>query len=218
MKFQMSLADKVRELREKKGWSQDELAERIGVSQVTIQKIESGKTKRTRFLNDLADILDTTPDELRGVVKVRHSQPSQGAIFGDRDLPIVASVEGEEGSMIIHVDPIDLVVRPWYLKGVKNGYAVLVSGSSMEPAFFAGDLAIINPRMPAQKGKNFLFLKKDEPDSGNYQGRLLQLLDWTAAEWFVKQCKPPDGDPDEFRLLRHTWPIARRVVGRYDGG
>lgn len=216
MKFQMSMADKVRELREAKGWSQEELASRVGVSQVAIAKIESGQTKRTRFLNDLADILDTTPDELRGVVKVRPSKPIQVAIFGDRDLPIFASVEAGDGAMVVHTDPIDHVVRPWFMRGVKEGYAVLVSGSSMEPVFAAGDMAIVNPRLPYQKGKDHIFVSGE--DVGEFNAVLKRLIDWTSAEWVVRQFSPPEGREMDFRLLRATWPKALRVVGKYDGG
>lgn len=216
MKYVMSLADKVRELREAKGWSQEELASRVGVSQVAIAKIESGQTQRTRFLNDLADILDTTPDELRGVVKLRHSQPIQGAIFGDRDLPIFASVEAGDGAMVVHTDPIDFVVRPWFMRGVKEGYAVLVSGSSMEPVFAAGDMAIVNPRLPYQKGKDHIFVSGE--DVGEFNAILKRLIDWTPAEWIVRQFNPAEGQETDYRLLRATWPKAVRVVGKYDGG
>lgn len=216
VKFKMGMADKVRELREAKGWSQADLASRVGVSQVAIAKIESGQTTRTRFLNELAEILSTTPEELRGDVKARSGVLPTKDIFGDRDLPIFASVEGGDGAMVVNSDPIDFVVRPWYLKGVKEGYAVLVSGSSMEPVFASGDMAIVNPRLPVQKGRDVILVAGEE--DGEFRAIIKRLIDWTPAEWILRQYNPPSGHEMDFRLLRATWPKALRVVGKYDGG
>ena len=38
----MRLSDKIMELRKKNGWSQEELAEKVGVSRQSISKWESG--------------------------------------------------------------------------------------------------------------------------------------------------------------------------------
>ncbi|AYO83682.1 helix-turn-helix domain-containing protein [Methylobacterium brachiatum] len=56
----------VREAREKKGWSQEFLAARVGATQSTIDRIESGATRRSRVLPDIAAALDL---ELPGVSK-----------------------------------------------------------------------------------------------------------------------------------------------------
>lgn len=51
---------RLKELREARGWTQTELADRAGVPQGTISKIESGKTGGIDFdnLEKLADALD----------------------------------------------------------------------------------------------------------------------------------------------------------------
>jgi transcriptional regulator with XRE-family HTH domain len=52
--------------REQKGWTQDELAAKSGVSRITIARIESGKTTRVDFevIERLAAALDVEPPGL----------------------------------------------------------------------------------------------------------------------------------------------------------
>ena len=59
------LAKKIKELRIRKGFSQDQLAETAHINLRTVQRIESGETEpRGDTLKRLAMALDVTPDEL----------------------------------------------------------------------------------------------------------------------------------------------------------
>src|SRR5690349_14196497 len=59
------LAKKIKELRGRKGMSQEELAEKSQLSLRTVQRIEGGETEpRGDTLQRLASALGTTPDEL----------------------------------------------------------------------------------------------------------------------------------------------------------
>ena len=64
----MSLKEKVKELRTKKGWNQKQLAEATGISQATISRIEDGSIKqiKSEALRKLAEKLDTSIDFLTG--------------------------------------------------------------------------------------------------------------------------------------------------------
>lgn len=59
-----TLGERLKLARENKNLSQQEVAERAGMSQPTYYKIESGKTKRTTYLNDLARVLSVSADWL----------------------------------------------------------------------------------------------------------------------------------------------------------
>ena len=62
---QFSLSQKVKELRIKKGYSQEILAEQTGLSLRTIQRIENDETEpRGDSLKRLAQALNTSPDEM----------------------------------------------------------------------------------------------------------------------------------------------------------
>lgn len=61
----IELAKKIKELRSRKGMSQEELAEKSQLSLRTVQRIEGGETEpRGDTLQRLASALGTTPDEL----------------------------------------------------------------------------------------------------------------------------------------------------------
>lgn len=59
--------DRLKELREAKGWSQEQLAKRADLSQPVITKSECGKNSpRSRVLDKLAEALDCSLDYLHG--------------------------------------------------------------------------------------------------------------------------------------------------------
>lgn len=60
-----SLSSKVKELRKRKGFSQEELAQKSGLSLRTIQRIENGESDPTGdSIKKIAIALEVTPDEL----------------------------------------------------------------------------------------------------------------------------------------------------------
>ena len=48
----------IRTEREKKGWSQKELGDRVGISQVAVMKIEAGTTKKSKHFPLIAQLLE----------------------------------------------------------------------------------------------------------------------------------------------------------------
>lgn len=60
-----TLADRVRDAREQKGWTQQQLADRAGVSQATIGNIEAGTRSHPRSLLKIAAALGRRPEWLQ---------------------------------------------------------------------------------------------------------------------------------------------------------
>ena len=61
----MSLGDKIAELRRQRGWSQENLAERLGVTRQSVSKWESGACDpSTTNLIALANLYGLTAEEL----------------------------------------------------------------------------------------------------------------------------------------------------------
>lgn len=60
----MSIGKAIAKIRQDKGWSQSELARRLGVSPQTVQKWEAGGAPRTRRLNSIAAALGITVSQL----------------------------------------------------------------------------------------------------------------------------------------------------------
>ena len=59
-----SLGQRVRELRNKKGWTQTDLANMAGVTYQNIQFCENDKIKMPRYINELAEYLGTSIEYL----------------------------------------------------------------------------------------------------------------------------------------------------------
>jgi len=89
----MSLGGKVKELREKKGMNQKQLAEASDITQATISRIESGQVKqlKSEALKRLAEALGVTVDYLVGKndkltpKDIVHSDPDAQYIFRGYD-------------------------------------------------------------------------------------------------------------------------------------
>lgn len=216
------LPDKLIAARNAKGWSQADLAARTKISQQAIGKLEAGTAKTSKFLARIAAALGVAPADLDD--DFQDAPPSQQIygfrpqpeILGPRDLPVFSAVEGGPGEMVVSTDPIEWVQRPWFLREVKEGYAVVVTGESMIPVYEPGDIVIVNPRLPAIVNKNAIFVSGE--DRGDFTATVKRLIRSTATEWHVRQHNPPEGGTSDFTLLKAEWTKALRIVGRYEGG
>jgi len=56
-----TLAVRLRRRRKQVGWTQEQLAQRVGTSQAVIQKIENGKSLRPRKIDRIAEALGVSP-------------------------------------------------------------------------------------------------------------------------------------------------------------
>lgn len=55
-----TLGGRLTDCRLNKGWTQHQLAAVVGTSQAVVQRIETGKCKHPRIINELAEALDVT--------------------------------------------------------------------------------------------------------------------------------------------------------------
>lgn len=187
----------------------------MGISRGSFIKLERGERKlNDQTLAAAAKAFGVTRAVVLGDdLKAGEPFPE---FLGDRDLRVFAAVEGGAGEMVVSTDPIELVPRPWYLKNVKDGYAVLIVGESMIPAYEPGDMAVVNPRLAPMRGKDVILVRGE--DHGEFIASIKRLVGWTASQWNLLQFNPPRGEKAEFSLSRKEWPKALRVVGKYSGG
>lgn len=222
-----ALGERVALRRSKLGMSQAALADTVGMKQQGIVSIEAGDVARPRLLREIAAALKTTdqwllwqegPEESAPAIETNAPADAPGGyrpppqFLGERDLPVYAAAEGGPGQMVVSTDAIEHVPRPWYLGNVKDGFAVLVVGDSMEPAFEAGDMAVVNPRLAPQRDKDVILVKGEL--EGDFIATVKRLLSWNDREWKLRQFNPRK----DFTLPRKEWPRALRVVGKFVGG
>jgi phage repressor protein C with HTH and peptisase S24 domain len=200
--------------------------ERSYVNDILIEKKLSVRGDK---LTALAQALDWTSGELLAALNGAEGRAATAPAksrsgftpepqFLDRHdrLSVFAAAEGGPGEMVVDTDPIEVVPRPWFVKNVRDAYAVLIVGESMAPAYEPGHMAIVNPRLPAIRGEDAIFVRSEH--DGDFTATIKRLVRSTEAAWVVQQFNPPAGQPAEFELPKDLWPKAFRVVGRYNRG
>jgi len=212
----------IKKAREKKDWSQKDLADRVGISQPAIKKIEAGDTRQSKFIPKIARVLDIdiaeidrSLQELATFAETQRSDPVQELpMVSDRpaDFPVYASAEGGPGEIIRSTDPVDFVPRPTHLLRVRDAYGLLVTGDSMAPEYRSGEMAIVEPRLPIESGEVYIFYSEN---NGEARATIKFLRRSSEDKWFLSQHNPAEGQSHDFTLSRKTWIMAHRVTGKY---
>lgn len=213
-----ALGQQIRDKRIELGISQVELARRVGTTQATIDKIEHGRSQRSRFLYPVMQALGMPTGQMIPGAPERPHVPVLGALvppggfpraelIGEPDLPVFASTEGGEGQFIISTDVIDQVRRPAPLAYVRDGYGVIITGESMVPAFRPGDIALVHPRLPPRVEDAVILFTAEQDRSSikEYRGQ-------TQTTWKLRRYRPKEED---FTLQVADWPTIHTVVGKY---
>lgn len=82
----MSLGVRLKQARQKKNLTQEELADLVGIKQQAVQRIEAGKVKSTSYIVQLAQALDVSPQWLAlGEETVAAPTPIPAPIVKDAD-------------------------------------------------------------------------------------------------------------------------------------
>lgn len=208
----MEPGDIVREARERRKWSQKDLANRVGVSQPAINKIEAGESARSKYLAKIAQVLELDPATLDTSLASQPFEERPLQRDGRPDFKIYASAEGGPGEIIRSSEPVDFVPRPTHLVHVRDAYGLFITGHSMEPEYKSGEMAIVEPSMPLISGEVYIFYAEHQ---GEARATIKHLRRPTADKWLVSQHNPPEGMSKDFALPRKEWTIAHRVTGKF---
>lgn len=208
----------VRNARQGKKISQPELARRVGTTQQTIEKIESGKIKHSSFLAAIAAELGIAPGKVlrnAGPLAAPLEVVPASKLVGEiRDLKVYGVVQGGSGALILSNEPVEYVARPEPLARVTNGYGVIVVEDSMAPEFRSGDIALVNPNIPPRAGDTCIF-RHTEPD-GSETACIKYLRRQTEAAWQVSEWQAADGSGTrDFNLKKADWQTCHVTVGNY---
>ena len=219
-----ALKDLIRDRRLAEKLSQSDLATKVGTNQQTIEKIESGITKRSGFLPQILHVLKIDMDYLTQTPSLPNTvavEPAadrdprrENILQGPVDLPVHGAAEGGRGAIIVSTDPIEYVARPQPLLSVRSAYGIIIVEDSMSPEFEPGQIALVHPHLPAQVGATCIFYSKAE--DGTDRAIIKRLRRVTADSWHVRQWNPPEGGKQDFTLKRSEWQICHVTVGRYD--
>lgn len=89
---------------------------------------------------DIRPIIDSNA-QIGGAVSLTTKIPVYGHAMG-----------GKYGEFILNGNKVADILAPASLDGVNGAYAVYIAGTSMEPRYFAGEVAFIHPSLAIKKG------------------------------------------------------------------
>lgn len=147
----MDFAQKLRQMREKAGLTQGDLADKLDVSRPAVSSWESGKIRpRLNKLQQLADLFDTTVAELMG------EDATEAAISGtSRMVPLLGFAHmGEpcdEGNLADEVE-----VPASVAEAHPRGFMVHAQGGCMDNRFPHDALLLVDPDMEPVNGQPVL--------------------------------------------------------------
>lgn len=196
------------------GLKQSELAERAGRDPSVISKIERGASTLPETWQAIADALGITLDDLKNPppapdqpITLANATPAPAPaappeITGNTpsmplrlampaDLPVMGCAAGSlgDGAFQLTSDIIEYVRRPPALTTVPNAFALYVSGESMAPAYFPGDLVFVHPSRPARPGEDIVFTV-DQNDGNGDQAYIKTLYSRNSDRLIVTQHNP----------------------------
>lgn len=147
----MDFAQKLRQMREKAGLTQGDLADKLDISRPAVSSWESGKIRpRLNKLQQLADLFDTTVADLMG------EDATEAAISGtSRMVPLLGFAHmGEpcdEGSLADEVE-----VPASIADAHPRGFMVHAQGGCMDNRFPHDALLLVDPDMEPVNGQPVL--------------------------------------------------------------
>ncbi len=212
----MSLGENIKLAREARGWSQGELAAQAKTVQQNISRLEKGEVQTSSHLPAIARALELPLEALVGttVPNPPPRTPTLSIISGDKlvstdRIPVYGAVEGGQGALTLSNEPVDTVKTPAPLATVRGGYGVIITGESMVPAFWPGDIALVNPHIPPRIESDVVLY--GENGDGDVRAMIKNLVRQTPDFWKLKQYNPGK----EFEVSKAEWRRCDVVVGKY---
>jgi len=137
------------------------------------------------------------------------SIPVGTSLFGGRrDLPVLGRAQGgSDGNIVIEDGAIDWTFRPADLQGVRDAFAVYVTGNSMLPKYKDKDLAYVHPGKTPRRGRYVLV------ETREHRGFIKQFDRWDGDILVLRQYNPAE----EIRIPRADVLRILLVIGSLDG-
>ena len=139
-------AERLKEARKAKRYSQAEVSRMLGVTQQAVGKWETGRsTPDPQTVARLAEILDTPTDVLLGLRKESGAASAVGrnafSRYTESQIPVVGTVRAGYGALAFEED---YGKEYACVKDPENYFFLVVKGDSMEPRISDGDLALVH--------------------------------------------------------------------------
>lgn len=159
------------------GMTQPQLAEKVGISQAAINKIVTGKTKKTGFLREIAAALQCTVEELADpqASATLSEAPAQTYRITTRKVPLISWVKA--GNWCDGADPFAPGDAEEWLDCPFNfsdsAFCLRVIGDSMyaDNGYREGEIILVDPEVAPRHGDDVVARTPD----GKYTFKRLQI-------------------------------------------
>ncbi|MEF0939609.1 helix-turn-helix transcriptional regulator [Rhizobium sp. BR 362] len=227
-KLMSAKGEEIKSAREKLELSQAELASRAGTNQQTIDRLERGLTRQSKYMPEIRKVLGL-PSPIQEEESLVRFSAKYGAGYGvrahiaedyrDRErMPVFTMALGEESgetTWIINSKPAIFLPRGYPVQESLGAYGIVVPDDRMHPVLKKGEIAIVDPDAGSEP-LGEVFMIHGMPD-GRTAG---MLCTWTGFENMHSsegelQVKVKFWNPPEAFLARWlTWPAMGPVVAR----
>lgn len=131
-----------------------EIAEALGMSEIELRT--GNKPGGAGVVEHSSDSVPRENATLGGASPLFHKIPAYGQAMG-----------GKHGEFVLNGNKIADILAPTSLVNVPDAYAVYISGDSMEPRYYAGEVAFVHPHLAFRKGDYVVaqILTEEEGDS-----------------------------------------------------
>jgi transcriptional regulator with XRE-family HTH domain len=210
----MALAQSIRVRRLALSLSQGELARLAGVSQQLINALEGGKINSTKYIQDIAMALECKPVDLGYGLPPQPDVSSSESPNASDELPVYALERKDTSAShyLQSLDPVDFIRRPDPLHRVVGAYALFIADKQMAPEFDTGDVALVNPHLPATPGFTYVFRASNTPGVATAVARLIEV---SVKQWHIRIWNSPHMQDDPEALNRDAFPDCHRIIGRF---
>lgn len=111
------------------------------------------------------------------------------------------AVGGADGEFVLNEgSKLADIIAPPTLAEVSGAYAVTVSGESMEPRYFDGEVVFVNPKRRPVRG-DFVIAQIHNPNDGPPLAYVKRLVRYSEAGLVLEQYNPPKELRFEFRAV-----------------
>jgi phage repressor protein C with HTH and peptisase S24 domain len=205
---------------ERAGKTQADLARELGMLPSAVSRMLRGERgMKALEAVQVAQALGVAPDEVlrrAGEPSVAPAEPARrgrpprsatAAAFAPAPrqdtMPIRSGARGGSNQPMFLDVAVGYTPRPANLAGVRDAYAIYMTGDSMEPRYVQGWLLHINPFKPPVRGRDVVIYKTDQ------EVLIKQFIGWNDDFLVLRQLNPDD----TLRIPRGEVVECHLVVG-----
>lgn len=200
----MCIGKRIKKRRKELNLTQVQLAEKAGIIQQSLQKIENGTTKNPRNIQALANALECAPEFLLfGIGENENSNVAPGPTL-KAAVPLISWVQAGAWSEISEIKAYE---AERYLCPVKCSdltFALKVQGVSMEPKFFDGDLIFVDPEAECIHG-SYVVARLDDNNEATFKQLIIE-----GGQKFLKAANP--NWPEQLIAINGNCTLVGKII------